>query len=123
MTLPTTADVVVIGGGIAGLAAARELATRGVGRVLVVERLGKAAAEIDDTAQRAQVGPGAGVALDDQLDGRVVAAGRFEVGVAHGGYRESIVRRCAAAGCHRLAQLLSGRNDTRSARRDNARTD
>lgn len=38
MTLPATADVVVIGGGIAGLAAARELAARGVGRIALVER-------------------------------------------------------------------------------------
>ena len=38
MTLPATADVVVIGGGIAGLAAARELAARGVERIVVVER-------------------------------------------------------------------------------------
>jgi sarcosine oxidase, subunit beta len=38
VTLPATADVVVIGGGIAGLAAARELAAHGVGRIVVVER-------------------------------------------------------------------------------------
>jgi sarcosine oxidase subunit beta len=38
VTLPSTADVVVIGGGISGLAAARELAARGVGRIVVVER-------------------------------------------------------------------------------------
>ena len=38
MTLPSTADVVVIGAGIAGLAAARELAARGVGRIVVLER-------------------------------------------------------------------------------------
>ena len=38
MTLPSTADVVVIGGGITGLAAARELAARGAGRIVVVER-------------------------------------------------------------------------------------
>ena len=38
MTLPSSADVVVIGGGIAGLAAARELAARGAGRIVVVER-------------------------------------------------------------------------------------
>jgi len=38
VTLPSTADVVVIGGGICGLAAARELAARGAGRILVVER-------------------------------------------------------------------------------------
>lgn len=38
MTLPSTADVVVIGAGIAGLGAARELAARGAGRIVVVER-------------------------------------------------------------------------------------
>ena len=38
MTLPTTADVVIIGGGIAGLAAARELTARGAGRIVVLER-------------------------------------------------------------------------------------
>ncbi len=38
MTLPASADVVIIGGGIAGLAAARELAARRAGRIAVVER-------------------------------------------------------------------------------------
>jgi len=38
VTLPATADVVVIGAGIAGLGAARELAARGAGRIVVVER-------------------------------------------------------------------------------------
>jgi len=38
MTLPARADVVIIGGGIAGLAAARELAARRAGRIAVVER-------------------------------------------------------------------------------------
>lgn len=38
MNLAATADIVVIGAGIAGLAAARELAARGVGRIVVVER-------------------------------------------------------------------------------------
>jgi sarcosine oxidase subunit beta len=38
VTLPATADVVVIGAGIAGLAAARELAASGVGNIVVVER-------------------------------------------------------------------------------------
>lgn len=38
MTVPATADVVIIGAGIGGLAAARELSARGFGRVVVVER-------------------------------------------------------------------------------------
>ena len=38
MTLPRSADVVIVGAGIGGLAAARELAARGAGRVVVVER-------------------------------------------------------------------------------------
>jgi sarcosine oxidase subunit beta len=38
MTLPRSADVVIVGAGIAGLAAARELAARGAGRIVVVER-------------------------------------------------------------------------------------
>jgi len=38
MTLPATADIVIIGGGITGLAAARELAARGVDGIVIVER-------------------------------------------------------------------------------------
>jgi sarcosine oxidase subunit beta len=38
MTLPRTADVVIIGAGIGGLGAARELAARGVGRIVVLDR-------------------------------------------------------------------------------------
>ncbi|HET8784813.1 MAG TPA: FAD-binding oxidoreductase [Candidatus Limnocylindrales bacterium] len=38
MTVPATADIVIIGAGIAGLGAARELAARGVERIVVVER-------------------------------------------------------------------------------------
>jgi glycine/D-amino acid oxidase-like deaminating enzyme len=38
VTVPATADIVIIGGGIAGLGAARELAARGAGRIVVVER-------------------------------------------------------------------------------------
>jgi sarcosine oxidase, subunit beta len=38
MTLPRTADIAIIGGGIAGLSAARELAARGAGRIVVLER-------------------------------------------------------------------------------------
>ena len=38
MTLPGTADVVIVGAGIGGLGAARELAARGVGRIVVLER-------------------------------------------------------------------------------------
>ena len=38
MTLPPTADIVIIGAGIAGLGAARELEARGAGRIVVVER-------------------------------------------------------------------------------------
>ena len=38
MTLPATADIVIIGAGIAGLGAARELSARGAGRIIVVER-------------------------------------------------------------------------------------
>lgn len=38
MTLPSAADVVVIGGGIAGLSAARELAALGAGRIVLIER-------------------------------------------------------------------------------------
>ncbi len=38
MTLPRQADVVIVGAGIAGLAAARELAARGVRRIVIVER-------------------------------------------------------------------------------------
>ena len=38
MTLPNTADVVIVGAGIGGLCAARELAARGVGRIVVLER-------------------------------------------------------------------------------------
>ena len=38
MTLPATADVVIIGAGIGGLGAARELTARGVGRIVVLDR-------------------------------------------------------------------------------------
>ncbi len=38
MTLPRTADVVIVGAGIGGLGAARELAARGVRRIVIVER-------------------------------------------------------------------------------------
>jgi sarcosine oxidase subunit beta len=38
VTLPATADIVIIGAGIAGLGAARELAARGFGRIVIVER-------------------------------------------------------------------------------------
>jgi sarcosine oxidase, subunit beta len=38
VTLPRTADVVIIGAGIGGLAAARELAARGLRRIVVLER-------------------------------------------------------------------------------------
>ena len=38
MTLPRSADVVIVGAGIGGLGAARELAARGVGRIVVLER-------------------------------------------------------------------------------------
>jgi sarcosine oxidase subunit beta len=38
MTLPRSADVVIVGAGIGGLGAARELAARGVGRIAVLER-------------------------------------------------------------------------------------
>ncbi len=38
MTLPKTADVVVVGAGIGGLGVARELAARRAGRIVVVER-------------------------------------------------------------------------------------
>ena len=38
MTLPATADIVIIGAGIAGLGAARELSAHGAGRIIVVER-------------------------------------------------------------------------------------
>ena len=38
MTLPRTADVVIVGAGIGGLAAARELAAREVRRIVVLER-------------------------------------------------------------------------------------
>jgi sarcosine oxidase subunit beta len=38
MTLPRSADVVIIGAGVAGLSAARELAARRAGRIIVVER-------------------------------------------------------------------------------------
>jgi sarcosine oxidase subunit beta len=38
MTLPQTADVVIVGAGIAGLSAARELAARGAGRIAVLDR-------------------------------------------------------------------------------------
>jgi sarcosine oxidase, subunit beta len=38
VTLPRTADVVIVGAGIGGLAAARELAARGLRRIVVLER-------------------------------------------------------------------------------------
>jgi sarcosine oxidase subunit beta len=38
LTLPRTADVVIVGAGIGGLGAARELAARGAGRIVVLER-------------------------------------------------------------------------------------
>ena len=38
MSLYQTADVVLIGGGIIGLATARALALRGAGRIVVLER-------------------------------------------------------------------------------------
>jgi sarcosine oxidase subunit beta len=38
VSLPPTADIVIIGAGIGGLGAARELAARGVGRVVVLDR-------------------------------------------------------------------------------------
>jgi sarcosine oxidase subunit beta len=38
MTLPRAADAVIVGAGIAGLGAARELAARGVGRIVVLDR-------------------------------------------------------------------------------------
>lgn len=38
MTLPRTADVVIVGAGIGGLGAARELAARRAGRIVVLER-------------------------------------------------------------------------------------
>jgi sarcosine oxidase subunit beta len=38
MTLPRTADVVIVGAGIAGLGFARELAARGMRRIVVLER-------------------------------------------------------------------------------------
>jgi sarcosine oxidase subunit beta len=38
MTLPRTTDVVIVGAGIGGLGAARELAARGAGRIVVLER-------------------------------------------------------------------------------------
>lgn len=38
MTVPRTADVVIVGAGIGGLAAARELAARSVRRIVVLER-------------------------------------------------------------------------------------
>jgi sarcosine oxidase subunit beta len=38
VTLPRTADVVIVGAGIGGLSVARELAARGVGRIVVLER-------------------------------------------------------------------------------------
>jgi glycine/D-amino acid oxidase-like deaminating enzyme len=38
VTLPRTADVVIVGAGIGGLGAARELAGRGAGRIVVLER-------------------------------------------------------------------------------------
>ena len=38
MTLPQTANAIIVGGGIGGLAAARELAARGMRRIVVLER-------------------------------------------------------------------------------------
>jgi len=38
VTLPRTADIVIVGAGIGGLGAARELAARGAGRIVVLER-------------------------------------------------------------------------------------
>ncbi|HET7495504.1 MAG TPA: FAD-binding oxidoreductase [Candidatus Limnocylindrales bacterium] len=38
MSLPSSADVVIIGAGVGGLGAARELAARGIGRIVVLDR-------------------------------------------------------------------------------------
>ena len=53
MTLPRTADVVIVGAGIGGLGAARELAARGVRNIVVLERLYAGAGARDRSRGRA----------------------------------------------------------------------